>query len=111
MSKILSSVLEAVGNTPLIRLNHVTAGIVATVCAKVEACNPGRSVKDRIALAVVEDAEVVELREFFHRRNGFSYGEAVEHQAAVHCGQAGTGGLAVLADGIAGNIALEKLPA
>jgi len=57
MSKILSNVLEAVGNTPLIRLNHVTVGVGATVCAKVEACNPGRSVKDRIALAVVEDAE------------------------------------------------------
>lgn len=57
MSEILSSVLEAVGNTPLIRLNHVTAGLAATVCAKVEACNPGRSVKDRIALALIEDAE------------------------------------------------------
>ena len=39
------------------RLNRITGGIAATVCAKVEACNPGRSVKDRIALAVVEDAE------------------------------------------------------
>ena len=57
MSKILPSVLEAVGNTPLIRLNRITSGLPATVCAKVEACNPGRSVKDRIALAVVEDAE------------------------------------------------------
>jgi cystathionine beta-synthase len=57
MSEILSNVLEAVGNTPLIRLNHVTAGLAATVCVKVEACNPGRSVKDRIALAVIEDAE------------------------------------------------------
>src|ERR687891_1129030 len=57
MSKILPSVLEAVGETPLIRLNRVTAGLSATVCAKVEACNPGRSVKDRIALALIEDAE------------------------------------------------------
>jgi cystathionine beta-synthase len=57
MSKILANVLEAVGNTPLIRLNRVTAGLPATVCAKVEACNPGRSVKDRIALALIEDAE------------------------------------------------------
>jgi cystathionine beta-synthase len=55
--KISANVLEAVGNTPLVRLNHITAGIGATVCAKVEASNPGRSVKDRIALAVVEDAE------------------------------------------------------
>ena len=55
--KISANVLEAVGNTPLVRLNHITAGISATVCAKLEASNPGRSVKDRIALAVVEDAE------------------------------------------------------
>ena len=49
--------LEAAGNTPLIRLNRVTAGIFATVCVKLEASNPGRSVKDRIGLAVIEDAE------------------------------------------------------
>ena len=55
--KISANVLEAVGNTPLVRLNHITAGISATICAKLEASNPGRSVKDRIALAVVEDAE------------------------------------------------------
>ena len=57
MTKISANVLEAVGNTPLVRLNHVTAAISATVCVKLEASNPGRSVKDRIALAVVEDAE------------------------------------------------------
>ena len=57
MKKISLNVLEAVGNTPLVRLNRITGGIAATVCVKVEACNPGRSVKDRIALAVVEDAE------------------------------------------------------
>ena len=57
MMKISANVLEAVGNTPLVRLNHITAGIPATVCVKLEASNPGRSVKDRIALAVVEDAE------------------------------------------------------
>jgi len=57
MAKIYANVLAAVGNTPLIRLNRVTNGIAATVCVKVEAANPGRSVKDRIALAIVEDAE------------------------------------------------------
>lgn len=57
MSKILPSVLQAVGNTPLVRLNRVTDGVAATICVKIEASNPGRSVKDRIALAVVEDAE------------------------------------------------------
>jgi cystathionine beta-synthase len=55
--KISANVLEAVGNTPLVRLNHITVGISATVCVKLEASNPGRSVKDRIALAVVVDAE------------------------------------------------------
>jgi cystathionine beta-synthase len=57
MAKIHANVLAAVGNTPLIRLNRVTNGIAATICVKVEAANPGRSVKDRIALAIVEDAE------------------------------------------------------
>ncbi len=57
MSKIFANVLEAVGTTPLIKLNRVSADIAATICVKVEAANPGRSVKDRIALAVVEDAE------------------------------------------------------
>jgi cystathionine beta-synthase len=51
------SVLGAVGNTPLVRLNTVTAGIAATVLAKVEYLNPGGSVKDRIALAMVDAAE------------------------------------------------------
>src|SRR5919109_5376099 len=54
---ILANVLEAVGNTPLIRLNRVTEDLPPIVCAKIEACNPGRSVKDRIALRLVEDAE------------------------------------------------------
>ena len=40
MPKIAANVLEAVGNTPLVRLNRVTAGISATVCAKLEASNP-----------------------------------------------------------------------
>ncbi|MBI4525142.1 MAG: cystathionine beta-synthase [Deltaproteobacteria bacterium] len=57
MPKIFADVLAAVGNTPLIRLNRITAGIPASICAKLEASNPGRSVKDRIALALVEDAE------------------------------------------------------
>src|SRR5689334_25246686 len=46
-----------IGNTPLVRLRNVTAGISATVLAKVEYVNPGGSVKDRIALRMVEDAE------------------------------------------------------
>jgi cystathionine beta-synthase len=57
MKGILSNVLEAVGSTPLIRLNRIAAGTTAKICVKVEACNPGRSVKDRIALTLVEEAE------------------------------------------------------
>lgn len=51
------SILETIGDTPLVRLTKVTAGIAATVLAKVEFLNPGGSVKDRIALAMIEDAE------------------------------------------------------
>jgi cystathionine beta-synthase len=51
------TVVEIIGNTPLVRLNKVTEGIRATVLAKVEYFNPGGSVKDRIALRMVEDAE------------------------------------------------------
>jgi cystathionine beta-synthase len=49
--------ISLVGNTPLVKLNHVTAGIQATVLAKVEYFNPGGSVKDRIALRMIEAAE------------------------------------------------------
>jgi len=48
---------ELVGHTPLVRLNSVTAGLSATVLAKVEYLNPGGSVKDRIALRMIEAAE------------------------------------------------------
>src|SRR3954453_1647314 len=51
------NVVDIIGNTPLVRLNSVTGGIAATVLAKVEYFNPGGSVKDRIALRMVEDAE------------------------------------------------------
>ncbi|MEV0845438.1 cystathionine beta-synthase [Streptomyces sp. NPDC049954] len=51
------SMISLVGNTPLVKLNQVTAGIQATVLAKVEYFNPGGSVKDRIALRMIEAAE------------------------------------------------------
>jgi len=51
------SVVDLIGNTPLVRLRNVTEGISATVLAKVEYFNPGGSVKDRIALRMVEEAE------------------------------------------------------
>jgi cystathionine beta-synthase len=55
--KYYNNVLETIGNTPLIKLNKVTAGIKATVLAKVDSYNPGNSIKDRIAVKMVEVAE------------------------------------------------------
>ena len=52
-----NSIIDTIGNTPLIKLNKVTEGIKGTVLAKVEYFNPGNSVKDRIALKMIEDAE------------------------------------------------------
>ena len=57
MSQIYDSIVDTVGNTPLIRLNRVTEGLGATVLAKVEFFNPLASVKDRIALAMHTDRE------------------------------------------------------
>jgi cystathionine beta-synthase len=53
----VNSILECIGNTPLVRLNSVTAGLRTPVYAKCEFMNPGSSVKDRIGLAIIEDAE------------------------------------------------------
>jgi len=53
----LNNILETIGNTPLIRLNKVTKDIPATVLAKVDYFNPGNSIKDRMALKMVEVAE------------------------------------------------------
>jgi len=55
------NVIELIGDTPLVRLRRVTEGISATVLAKVEYFNPGGSVKDRIALRMVEEAEAAGL--------------------------------------------------
>jgi cystathionine beta-synthase len=52
-----NSILETIGNTPLVKLNKVSAGVDATVLAKVEYFNPGQSVKDRIAIKMIEVAE------------------------------------------------------
>src|ERR671936_2240633 len=54
---IHTSVLELIGGTPLVRLNRLPKPGGATVVAKIESRNPGGSVKDRIALSMVEDAE------------------------------------------------------
>ena len=54
---IAQNVAALVGNTPLVRLNRLTAGAEATVVAKLEFFNPGHSVKDRIAVAMLDAAE------------------------------------------------------
>lgn len=52
-----NNILETIGNTPLVKLNHITKSIAATVLAKIETTNPGNSVKDRMALRMITDAE------------------------------------------------------
>src|SRR5664279_3572449 len=52
------SVVDLIGNTPLVRLRNVTQGLAPTVLAKVEYFNPGGSVKDRIAVRMIDAAEV-----------------------------------------------------
>ena len=52
-----NNILETIGNTPMVRLNTITKEISALVLAKIESFNPGNSVKDRMALKMVEDAE------------------------------------------------------
>jgi cystathionine beta-synthase len=54
---VLDTFLDAMGNTPLVRLHTVTAGLEPTVLAKLEMLNPGGSVKDRIGIRMIEDAE------------------------------------------------------
>ena len=57
MSLVYGNITEAFGNTPLVRLNKVTEGLGATILAKLEFYNPSSSVKDRLAIAVVDAAE------------------------------------------------------
>ena len=57
MSRIFNNIVETVGGTPLVRLNRVTAGLEATILLKCEFFNPLGSVKDRIGMAMIEDAE------------------------------------------------------
>jgi cystathionine beta-synthase len=59
--KIYNNILETIGNTPIVKLNRLTKDVKATVLAKVETTNPGNSVKDRMAVKMIEDAEKVGL--------------------------------------------------
>src|SRR5678810_1410855 len=57
MGRIYNNIVETVGRTPLVKLNRVTAGLDATILLKCEFFNPLGSVKDRIGMAMIEDAE------------------------------------------------------
>jgi len=54
---IRKDILDTIGNTPLVKLNKITKDIPATVVAKIETFNPGNSIKDRIAVKMIDDAE------------------------------------------------------
>jgi len=56
-TRIAENILELIGNTPMVRLRRLTDASMATILAKLESFNPGGSVKDRICLAMIEDAE------------------------------------------------------
>jgi cystathionine beta-synthase len=55
--KVYNNILGTIGNTPMVRINNITKDIKATVYAKIETTNPGNSIKDRMALKMIEDAE------------------------------------------------------
>jgi cysteine synthase A len=57
MGRIYNDIIETIGRTPLVKLNKVTAGLPATIALKCEFFNPLGSVKDRIGMAMIEDAE------------------------------------------------------
>ena len=54
---IYASILDTIGNTPIVRLNRVSKGLKCELAAKIERFNPGGSVKDRIGIEMIEDAE------------------------------------------------------
>ena len=53
---IKDSILDAIGDTPLVRLSRLGAGVAPQIVAKVEAVNPGGSIKDRVARALIDAA-------------------------------------------------------
>jgi cystathionine beta-synthase len=57
VARLFDTILDVIGETPLVRLNRVTTGLVPEIYAKLECVNPGGSVKDRIGVAMIEAAE------------------------------------------------------
>jgi cystathionine beta-synthase len=55
--QVFNNILEAIGNTPLVRINSIAKEVKGTVYAKIETTNPGNSIKDRMAVKMIEDAE------------------------------------------------------
>jgi cystathionine beta-synthase len=56
-TRVFANILEAIGDTPMVRINSITRGMKGTVYAKIETTNPGNSIKDRMAVKMIEDAE------------------------------------------------------
>ena len=84
MAKYFNNILETIGNTPLVKLNKIVQNVPCTVLAKVETTNPGNSVKDRMALKMIEDAE--------------KSGELIPGGTIIECTSGNTGmGLAIAA--------------
>ena len=61
MGRIYNNIIETIGNTPLVRLNKITEGIAPNIFVKIEAFNPGASVKDRICVSMINAAEEANL--------------------------------------------------
>lgn len=61
MGRIFNNIIETIGNTPLVRLNRITEGFKPNLFVKIEAFNPGASVKDRICMSMIEAAEKANL--------------------------------------------------
>jgi cystathionine beta-synthase len=55
--RVFNNILEAIGNTPMVRINRITRDVPGIVYAKIETTNPGNSIKDRMAVKMIEDAE------------------------------------------------------
>ena len=56
-----NNILETIGNTPMVKLNRITSDVKGTILVKVETTNPGNSIKDRMAVKMIEDAEAAGL--------------------------------------------------